>query len=71
MAKWVVWASDGGKRGPDDERLAALFYVEADDRAAAVALVEGMDLAADLRPGQRARVRNQPTTDTGALKRRP
>jgi hypothetical protein len=70
MAKWVVWASSGGPRESDDEKR-ALFYVEADYRAAAAELVEGMDLATDLMPGQRAKVSNQPTTDTGALKRRP
>lgn len=71
MPKWVVWASSGGARGPDDERRGALFYVEADTRAEAVELVEGMDLAAELKPGQRARVSNQPTDDTRVLERRP
>ena len=71
MAKWVVWASSGGPRESDDEKRGALFYVEADTRADAAELVEGMDLADHLKPGQRAKVSNQPTTDTRALKRRP
>jgi hypothetical protein len=71
MAKWIVWAWNGGPRQPDDERRGALFYVEADTRADAAELVEGMDLAGDLAPGQRAKVSNQPTDDTRALKRRP
>jgi hypothetical protein len=57
--------------GTGEERRGALFYVEAELRAEAVELVEGMDLTADLKPGQRARVSNQPTTDTRDLKRRP
>jgi hypothetical protein len=71
MPKWIVWASSGGSREPDDEKRGALFYVEADTRADAAELVEGLDLAADLKPGQRAKVSNQPATDTRALKRRP
>jgi hypothetical protein len=71
MAKWVVWAWSGGPRQPGDEARGALFYVEADTRADAAELVEGMDLSAELKPGQRAKVSNQPTTDTRNLKRRP
>ena len=71
MPKWVVWASSGGPRVPGDERRGAMFYVEADTRADAVELVEGMDLSAELKPGQRARVSNQPTDDTRTLERRP
>jgi hypothetical protein len=71
MAKWIVWATSGGPRQPGDERRGALFYVEAELRADAVELVEGMDLSADLKPGQRAKVSNQPATDTRDLKRRP
>jgi hypothetical protein len=71
MAKWIVWAANDGPRQPGDEWRGALFYVEAELRADAVELVEGMDLTADLKPGQRVRVSNQPTTDTRALKRRP
>ena len=70
MAKWIVWAWNGGPRRADDERRGALFYVEADTRADAVILVEGMDLTGALGPGQRAKVSNQPTDDTRALKRR-
>jgi hypothetical protein len=70
MAKWIVWASSGGPRRPDDEKRLALFYVEADTRADAAVLVEGMDLTSDLGPGQQAKVSNQPTDDTRALKRR-
>jgi hypothetical protein len=71
MAKWIVWAASSGPRQPGDEQRGALFYVEAELRADAVELVEGMDLAADLKPGQRAKVSNQPTTDTRALRLRP
>jgi len=48
-----------------------LFYGEAETRGEAAELVEGMDLTADLKPGQRARVSNQPVTDTRGLTRRP
>jgi hypothetical protein len=71
MAKWVVWAWNGGPRAPDDERRGALFYVEAETRGEAAELVEGMDLAALLKPGQKARVANQPAADTRNLERRP
>lgn len=71
MAKWVVWAWNGGPRVAGDESRGALFYVEAETRADAAVLVEGMDLQADLKPGHRARVSNQPTTDTRTLPRRP
>lgn len=71
MPKWIVWAGSGGRREPDDEKRGALFYVEAETRGEAAELVEGMDLTAELKPGQRARVSNQPTDDTRALERRP
>jgi hypothetical protein len=67
MAKWVVWASSAPRR-PDDERRGALFYVEADTRADAAILVEGMDLTSDLGPA--GEVSNQPADDTRALERR-
>lgn len=71
MAKWIVWASSGGPRVIGDEKRGALFYVEAESRADAAVPVEGMNLETDLKPGQPARVSNQPTTGTRALKRRP
>lgn len=71
MAKWVVWAWSGGPRVSDDERRGALFYVEAETRGEAAELVESMDLTAALKPGQKARVANQPAADTRALERRP
>ena len=71
MPKWIVWAANSGPRVPDDEKRGALFYVEAETRGEAAELVEGMDLTADLKPGQRARVSNQPTNDTRNLKQRP
>jgi hypothetical protein len=71
MAKWVVWASSSGPRELGDEARGALFFVEADTRGDAAELVEGMDLSADLKPGQRAKVSSQPMANTRDLKRRP
>src|SRR5438309_2327420 len=53
MAKWVVWAYNGGPREPRDEKRGALFYVEAESRADAGGTVEGLGRASDVKPRQR------------------